>query len=412
MSTVFVHIGQCGNQISQNLWKNLEKDGTAKEGHIFTSHDGWHRAVHVDSEPKVVRHLQRTFKIREKNIITGKRGRGTNWALGYHGLKSLGDDHLLEDTLDSIRKEVERCDMFAGIILTHSLSGGTGSGFGSHLCEMLREEYPMNYLLSITIAPHASGESPLQHYNSLLCLSALQRNVDCILLIQNDDVMAKVQKKSLDVHVSFDTLNKVIGHNVAGLVLPTDTLSLTTSSDATIGQEPWEMLRSVCPMPATKFIYTTHLAKSKSSWDGLVGQLLHSLPRYSPSGHPFSSLAGVVVARGDTGGTFPLSLKQGLSQKIRSACNFVNWNPFPLDVWTAFQNTLGPKDTSSVSMAVNSSCVCQYLDTVCRRSKVMLEAGAYTHWYDRYGTTRDDFEEALNTLQTCQYDYASAVKPG
>lgn len=49
------------------------------------------------------------------------------------------------------------------------------AGFGSRLFESLREEYPMNYLMSVTFAPCASGESPLQHYNSLLCLSTLQR---------------------------------------------------------------------------------------------------------------------------------------------------------------------------------------------------------------------------------------------
>ena len=50
------------------------------------------------------------------------------------------------------------------------------SGFGSRLCEALRDEYPMNYLMSVTVAPCASGESPLQHYNSLLCLATLQRS--------------------------------------------------------------------------------------------------------------------------------------------------------------------------------------------------------------------------------------------
>lgn len=41
-------------------------------------------------------------------MISGKRGRGTNWALGYHGLKKSGDDHLLEDTFDAVRKQIER----------------------------------------------------------------------------------------------------------------------------------------------------------------------------------------------------------------------------------------------------------------------------------------------------------------
>ena len=56
--------------------------------------------------------------------------------------------------------------------------------------------------------------------------------------------------------------------------------------------------------------------------------------------------------------------------------------------FSAFQNTFGPKDAASVSMAVNSSSVSQYLDTVCQRSKVMLDAGAYLHWYERYGTSK------------------------
>ena len=92
------------------------------------------------------------------------------------------------------------------------------SGLGSHLLELLRDEYEMAHLMNCVVAPHVSGESPLQHYNSLLCLSWLQRFVpyvttrcslltwfpvhtcavlahcfvgrysDCILLYQNDEV--------------------------------------------------------------------------------------------------------------------------------------------------------------------------------------------------------------------------------
>ncbi|KAL8612612.1 hypothetical protein ACOMHN_006598 [Nucella lapillus] len=410
MSTVFLHVGQCGNQISQPFWKCVEKDGAALDSRTFTTHDGWHRAVHVDSEPKVIRHLSKLLKVREKNVVSGKRGRGTNWALGYHGLKSSGDDHLLQNTLDAVRTEVERCDMFSGIVMTHSLSGGTGSGFGSRLAEALREEYPMSHLLSVTFAPCASGESPLQHYNALMCLATLQRNVDGIMLIQNDDILSRVQKRSPDTSASFNSLNKVIGHTLAGLFLPTDTLA--TSGDVSLGQEPWELLRATCPLPATKFIHTTHTAKSHLSWEGLVSQCLHTVPRYSAQGLPFGCLAGVVVARGDVSGTFPAALQRGLGQRIRRSWSCVDWNPSPLQSWTAFQNSFGAKDSASVSMAVNSSCVTQYLDTVCQRSKVMLEVGAYLHWYERYNTSKEDMEEAVNVLQVCQDDYREMTAPG
>ena len=59
--------------------------------------------------------------------------------------------------------------------MMHSLSGGTGSGLGSRLIEALRDEYGLGHLMSCAFAPHTSGESPLQHYNSLLTLATLQR---------------------------------------------------------------------------------------------------------------------------------------------------------------------------------------------------------------------------------------------
>ena len=51
------------------------------------------------------------------------------------------------------------------------------AGLGSHLCESIRDDYPMAYIMSAVIGPHVSGESPLQHYNTLLSLSWLQRLV-------------------------------------------------------------------------------------------------------------------------------------------------------------------------------------------------------------------------------------------
>ena len=58
--------------------------------------------------------------------------------------------------------------------MVHSLTGGTGSGLGSRLVKRIRDTYPLAYVMSIALSPHVSGDSPLQHYNSLLSLSTLQ----------------------------------------------------------------------------------------------------------------------------------------------------------------------------------------------------------------------------------------------
>lgn len=65
-------------------------------------------------------------------------GTGNNWVTGYY----VEDNQLIDEVFNVIRKETELCDCFQGFQLTHSLVGGTGSGFGSLIIDKLREEYP------------------------------------------------------------------------------------------------------------------------------------------------------------------------------------------------------------------------------------------------------------------------------
>lgn len=50
-----------------------------------------------------------------------------------------GDKPLHERVMESLRKEVERADFFLGMVMIHSLGGGTGSGMGSRLLETYRD---------------------------------------------------------------------------------------------------------------------------------------------------------------------------------------------------------------------------------------------------------------------------------
>ncbi|VDI58631.1 Hypothetical predicted protein [Mytilus galloprovincialis] len=292
----------------------------------------------------------------------------------YHGLKKSGEDHILEDTSNQVRKEIERCDMYSGCIMMHSLTGGTGS-----------------------------GESPLQNYNALLTLSYLQRNTDCVVLTYNDDVLGKLQRKMESV--SFDAMNTSIVSSLGGVFLPTDTM--TPKSGPSIGMEPWEMIRSVCPLPANKFVQVHHIAKSKLSWAGLQKQMSQGIRRHDSKGNVFGSIGNVVIARGDSTETFYPQMTQGLEKKFRKSFNTVSWNPFPIDIWTAKTNSIGPKD-SSITVASNSESIVEYLETVYERSRVKFAAKAYLHWYNKYGVTNEDFEEAFDVVEDIIQNYKSA----
>ncbi|XP_052773452.1 tubulin delta chain-like [Mya arenaria] len=407
MSTVFLQIGQCGNQVGHSFWKKVIKDEDVKKSKCFLDNEGHLRSVAVDSESKVLKKITRGLPYRDDCVISGKRGRGTNWALGYHGVRKSGDDHLLDDTLNAIRKQVEKCDCFTGIITLHSLTGGTGSGFGSRLTESLREEYPLSHLMSCVIAPHASGESPLQHYNALLTLSTLQRNSDCVVLTHNDDVLYRIQKRTKTEAVSFAHINDAIASHLSGLFLPTD--SLRSKSQWCLGMEPWEMLRSVSPDPRCKFVQIAQYMNSKLSWSELVHKLSSTLKKYDSHGKSYSSTGAVCVARGDSTGGFLLHASN-LEPKLRQGLNCVDWNPFPIDLWNARTNGCGPKGSASLTVAMNSSSIVEYLERVMDRSRVMYDAGAYLHWYWRHGSEQEDFTSGFDTVQTVIDNYKDAVK--
>mmetsp|Transcript_5275 Transcript_5275/g.5246 ORF Transcript_5275/g.5246 Transcript_5275/m.5246 type:complete len:188 (-) Transcript_5275:408-971(-) len=77
------------------------------------------------------------------------------------------------------------CDVLQGMLLYMSLAGGTGSGVGTCIAEMVQEEFDAN-LLSIAVWPYSFGEVILQNYNTALTLSHLVEAADGILLLENN----------------------------------------------------------------------------------------------------------------------------------------------------------------------------------------------------------------------------------
>lgn len=47
-----------------------------------------------------------------------------------------------EEILDMIDREADGSDSLEGFVMSHSIAGGTGSGFGSYLLEQLNDRYP------------------------------------------------------------------------------------------------------------------------------------------------------------------------------------------------------------------------------------------------------------------------------
>lgn len=444
MSSLFLSVGQCGNQLSKTLIDFLKSNQTNQSSYLFNHYDGKFRFINLDSEIKVINSLLSEHKssLRSENVINTKCGRGSNWASGYTGLAKDGSLKIIELSLEAIRRESERCDFLLNFVMMHSLSGGTGSGCGSKLIEQLRDEYGWKKLIfTQSVAPFRDGELPLQHYNNLLCLSHLHEYADFIGLYQNDDVLNTLEKSANSDHsesktsllnsktgllpfnsaklvknlpgidspssVSLNEMNSYIIKCLLNTISPVDSVSLRCQS---IGMELYEMQRFLCPNANLKIVEFYNLSSSSVSnlnsstkSNSLLKKLLSSIPKYKKdcqNERQFTSLSSLIIARGDQD---PNEYNNQLDS-IKKSLNPVVWNPFTIDFWSskaAFNEPLSSKTTirtNSLAVCTNRNKCVEYLREVLEKSKSKYSAKAYLHWYEKFNVGEDQFESSFYNL--------------
>lgn len=277
----------------------------------------------VDSEPKVVQRLVDTSSrtcipcVDRHACLYEQSGRGNNWAWGYNIGRGYAAPEvpLWERAVNTVRRKVCVCvfvrvcvlvvqqQLIVGLVqleatdetrdlsLWHSIGGGTGSGLGSRLAVEFKDAFPewvpggrawlwfvctpaslvasvvvasacgvcSCQLLSVAVAPHQRGETPLQHYNSMLCLWHVQQHADACLLFENDTVFELVHALKTvagkrDDRVSTWDMNAAITQTVAQLLFP------DPGPKGTFRPFDFAAFRDdLCPVPGLKFV-TAHSA--------------------------------------------------------------------------------------------------------------------------------------------------------
>ncbi|CBZ50232.1 putative tubulin epsilon chain [Neospora caninum Liverpool] len=228
---VVIQIGQCGNQIGAQFWETVLEEhaaAVAKQAGVaqncsqrgdtttwaprfdasmstfFRNVDARHhdcqnlegdqplktlkaRALLIDMEEGVLNDLRRGALgslFDERLLISDVSGAGNNWA---HGYCVYGPAHR-ERIADGLRRSLELTESPQGFILLHSLGGGTGSGLGSFVVQMLEEELPdlPRFCCSVVPSPIHVDDVVTAPYNNLLSLLHLHRHASCVLPVSND----------------------------------------------------------------------------------------------------------------------------------------------------------------------------------------------------------------------------------
>jgi len=206
---ITVQVGQCGNQIGCKFWEMALMEHAAANpkgvydeamSSFFRNVDTRYedpeeirvgdgtgfirslkaRAVVIDMEEGVVNatlkgSLGELFDSRQ--FLADTSGSGNNWA---HGHNWYGPKYR-EDLLEKIRRPVEFCDSLQSFALMHSMGGGTGSGLGTYVLELLADEFPEVYRFASVVFPSVDDDVVTSPYNSVLAIQKLNEHADCVL---------------------------------------------------------------------------------------------------------------------------------------------------------------------------------------------------------------------------------------
>lgn len=99
------------------------------------------RAILIDMEDSVVDrfHTGSLKSLFDKSCtVKNYPGSGNNWGEGYF---THGSEYRTKIEA-SIREAVEKCNCLVGFLLMYSMGGGTGSGLGSYVLQLLEELFP------------------------------------------------------------------------------------------------------------------------------------------------------------------------------------------------------------------------------------------------------------------------------
>lgn len=141
----------------------------------------------MDMEEGVIGQIQRSSineLFDQDQIVSSVSGSGNNWAVGYHVYGSQFHDQLLE----SIRKQTEFCDSLQSFFVLGSMGGGTGSGLGSYMLELLHDHFGAPYKFMVSVVPSPNDDVVTSPYNTILSLNAMHKMADCVLPVDNQSL--------------------------------------------------------------------------------------------------------------------------------------------------------------------------------------------------------------------------------
>nr|AHG26159.1 gamma-tubulin [Nosema pernyi] len=426
--TVTLQIGQCGNQMATEFWKNISKEhGIDQEGLLtvaddlndrkdifyYQSDDNRFipRALLFDLGPRVLSNLVNLFN--KENIFMPNEGggAGNNWAHGYY----VAQKHK-EDVMEVIQREVEGCDSLESFMVCHSIAGGTGSGFGSFLLEQLSGFFPKKIKQTYSIFPNnnESSDVVVQPYNSMLTLEKLNEYADNIVVMDNT-ALGRHTLDSLRVETpTYEHINSLIstvmGAATSTIRFPNYTYSDLTSIHSTL--IPFESLKFVIPA-YTPFVFD-ELSRivRKTSCQEVLRKLY--LPKTKlATFETLKSTAIISTLNILNGVEDPNDVQKAILRlQDSSLVNFVPWMPSSMGISLSrnIKTRINSSRVSGLSLT-NTTGTSSLLSKIVGQFDKLRKQKAFVEIYRKFGVELQNFDECREKVCEIIERYSRAEFP-
>lgn len=461
---ITLQVGQCGNQIGGEFWKQLclehgiNADGTLleapstprgpsassmdyltpqqqqqlrsskaddrKDVFFYQSDDDRYipRALLIDLEPRVVNKLananQKLFNPENFFIAQEGGGAGNNWASGFR----QGEEHH-EQVLDMIDRESDNSDSLEGFVLCHSIAGGTGSGMGSYLLEALNDHFPKKLIQTYSVFPSWADQSDVvvQPYNSILTMKRLTLNADAVVVLDNAALNRIAMDKLRLENPSVDHLNSLVATIMAAS-------TTTLRYPGYMNNDLIGLLASLIPTPRCHFLMTgyTPLHLNDDNADALSGvrktTVLDVMRRLTQPKQVMVSantktgcyISILNIIQGNE--VDPTQVHKALQRiRDRNALNFIPWGPASIQVAMArkspFVNT---RHKVSGFMLANHTSMAELFDRLLKQYDRIRSRNAFLDNYRRepmFADSLDEFDHARETVQNLVDEYKACERP-
>lgn len=416
MSVITLQIGQCGNQIGQKLYSTIYDDinssttktsSSAYKNYNSEAVSRWFnlnkhrkleaRSVAIDTEQKVI---QNTFLGYKFTSVLSKSygGCANNWAYGY----SSENGAFLNEIINEVRKQVEKCDCVGAFLGIFSSSGGTGSGLGTRITEFVQSEYPNKTLINALVLPYKSGEVVTQNFNTLLTLSKLFYASDMLIIFENDGVHDVCKKAHLS-KIDYADLNAVISQQISSVFQPATALKIPNLVSDLCSNSSYKCVQ-VKSVPHLNPEFSKY--EPLKTWTTLAKtlnkQVNHGL-NMTEKDHrkcqgKSKSCGTVLISRG-------VDLPNSKDLKTFSDDCVFRSSDLELKYYYCLRRfSDNERFLTSVS---NSSSICGTLDHVLQDSWDLFTHGAYLHNYKKFGVDEQCFLHAFERVETVLCNYKS-----